>query len=71
LVQAGLMGIEVYHPSHTPEQIQHLEFLSTEYHLLKTGGSDYHGSGGTTLNQFNLSLELLEQLKQKATHLVE
>ncbi|KKD36589.1 PHP domain-containing protein [Limnoraphis robusta] len=71
LVQAGLMGIEVYHPSHTPEQIQHLEFLCTEYHLLKTGGSDYHGSGGTTLNQFNLSLELLEQIKQKATHFVE
>ncbi len=65
LVKAGLMGVEVYHPSHTPEQIQQLEFWCTEYNLLKTGGSDYHGPGGTTLNQLNLPLDLLEHLKQK------
>ncbi len=65
LVEAGLMGIEVYHPSHSPTQIQALERLCMEYGLLKTGGSDYHG-GRTSLNMFELPLSLLDTIKQAA-----
>src|ERR671933_2482541 len=43
LVNAGLMGIEVYQPSHTTKQTKKLEALCVEYGLLMTGGSDYHG----------------------------
>jgi predicted metal-dependent phosphoesterase TrpH len=30
LVEAGLMGIEVYHPSHTPKERKHLERLCAQ-----------------------------------------
>jgi 3',5'-nucleoside bisphosphate phosphatase len=73
LMAAGLMGIEVYHPSHSLYQRQTLATLCQQYGLLMTGGSDYHGlspkSGGkeeTSLNQFHLPLSLLQPLKQAA-----
>lgn len=69
LVDAGLMGIEVYHPNHTAQQIRRLEILCSEYGLLRTGGSDYHGSPRATLNQFKLPLTLLDSLKQVARSL--
>jgi predicted metal-dependent phosphoesterase TrpH len=43
LVDAGLMGVEVYHPSHTLKERKNLEHLCDRYSLLRTGGSDYHG----------------------------
>jgi len=73
LVAAGLMGIEVYHPSHTPAQQQHLEQLANQYCLLVTGGSDYHGprlntkcTDSDSLNSLHLPLSLLQPLKQAA-----
>jgi hypothetical protein len=72
MVDAGLMGVEVYHPTHTPFQVEHLKRLCAEYNLLITGGSDYHGPSSkgeerTTLNQLNLPLQLLEALKTAAS----
>jgi 3',5'-nucleoside bisphosphate phosphatase len=71
LVDAGLMGVEVYHPSHSSTQSQTLEQLCLRYGLLRTGGSDYHGPSpkgthASVLNQFHLPLTLLEPLKQAA-----
>lgn len=72
LVAAGLIGVEVYHPSHTPSQISNLERLCADYGLLLTGGSDYHGPSpgrgkeGSTLNQLHLPLNLLAPIKQAA-----
>ncbi|MDB9313013.1 PHP domain-containing protein [Spirulina sp. CS-785/01] len=72
LIEAGLLGIEVYHPAHTPTQIAQLEKICQDKKLLKTGGSDYHGpqeEGGpeeTRLNQLNLSLSLLAPLTEAA-----
>jgi predicted metal-dependent phosphoesterase TrpH len=42
LVQAGLDGIEVYYPKHTPEQQSELLALAQRYNLVTTGGSDFH-----------------------------
>jgi predicted metal-dependent phosphoesterase TrpH len=74
LVEAGLMGIEVYHPCHSPTQVTHLEKLCQEYGLVKTGGSDYHGpnpgiqgKGDTTLNQLHLPLDLFPPLVAAAS----
>jgi hypothetical protein len=76
LVEAGLMGIEVYHPCHTPKQTKRLEALCAQYNLLMTGGSDYHGpspdgksSNKTTLNMMHLPLSLLDPLKEAAQSL--
>jgi len=44
LVAMGLGGIEAYHTDHTAAQTRlHLE-LAGQYHLLPTGGSDFHGA---------------------------
>ena len=40
----GLRGIECRYSGYSPEQSAYLERLAEEYDLLKTGGSDYHGS---------------------------
>jgi len=42
LVQAGLDGVEIYYPRHTPEQQSELLALAQRYDLVATGGSDFH-----------------------------
>ncbi len=73
LVDVGLMGIEVYHPCHSPKERKHLEQLCTQYGLLMTGGSDYHGpspdgksTNRITLNMLHLPLSLLDPIKHAA-----
>jgi predicted metal-dependent phosphoesterase TrpH len=82
LVEAGLMGLEVYHPSHSPSDVRRLEAFCQRYGLVMTGGSDYHGPSPdrqrakdqSHLNQLQLPLALLEPLQrakaslQAATH---
>jgi predicted metal-dependent phosphoesterase TrpH len=43
LIEAGLDGIEVVHPSHLPHQVKHYRGIVNEYFLLESGGSDFHG----------------------------
>jgi len=43
LIEAGLDGIEVIHPSHLPHQVKHYRGIVNEYFLLESGGSDFHG----------------------------
>ena len=43
LKAAGLVGIEAYYKDYTSEQIKTLVSLANQYHLLTTGGTDYHG----------------------------
>lgn len=72
LVEAGLMGVEVYHPSHSPSDIRRLEEFCQRYGLIMTGGSDYHGpspdaaraKSQTRLNQLQLPMALLEPLQR-------
>ncbi len=65
LVQAGLMGLEVYHPDHSVRVKRQLLKLAQKHNLVVTGGSDYHGpnKAGFHLNMMNLSLDLLDALK--------
>jgi predicted metal-dependent phosphoesterase TrpH len=44
LAAAGLAGIEVFHPDHTPAQRAVLLGLARDLDLVATGGSDDHGS---------------------------
>ncbi|ARJ40428.1 phosphatase [Sporosarcina ureae] len=46
LVEAGLDGIERHHFDHTAEDRRRVEELAEQYHLLMTGGSDFHGAFG-------------------------
>ena len=44
LKDLGLNGIEVYHSTHSDEDIKMLHSLAKKYNLLPTGGSDFHGA---------------------------
>ena len=43
MINNGLQGIEVYHSSHTQEEINYYLSIANKYNLLVSGGSDYHG----------------------------
>ena len=68
----GVKGIECRHSSHTPGQMAYLELLADEYGLIKTGGSDFHGSAkpnvrlGSGNGLVSVPYEWLERIKAKA-----
>lgn len=73
MVAAGLQGVEVYHPHHSPSDVRRLEDWCHQYDLLMTGGSDYHGpdanapdSKAIGLNGLAVLLDLLPPLKAAA-----
>jgi predicted metal-dependent phosphoesterase TrpH len=45
LTTVGLQGIEVYYGQYDEETVQRLERLAEQFHLIPTGGSDFHGAG--------------------------
>jgi predicted metal-dependent phosphoesterase TrpH len=42
LLAAGLDGIEVFYPMHTPAQIEQYKAIAAKHNLVMTGGSDFH-----------------------------
>lgn len=43
MINYGLKGIEVYHSSHTKEEMNYYLQIANKYNLLISGGSDFHG----------------------------
>ena len=43
MIHYGLRGIEVYHSSHTKEEMKYYLEVANQYYLLTSGGSDFHG----------------------------
>lgn len=43
LIDAGVDGIEVIHPSHIQNKVKYYRGIVNEYFLLESGGSDFHG----------------------------
>jgi hypothetical protein len=64
LVEAGLLGLEVYHPEQDLGQRRTLLRLCQRHGLIATGGSDYHGPNtrGYHLNMMKLDLSLYRDL---------
>ena len=44
LVDLGLAGLEVIHSDHDADLVEKYAPLADRYGLLKTGGSDFHGT---------------------------
>lgn len=74
MIKSGLKGIEVYHSSHTEEEIKYYLEIANMYNLLISGGSDYHGKIvkpnidlGTGYNHnINIkSLSLINEIKRR------
>lgn len=72
LTASGLQALEVYHSDHTPAETEHFQALARDFHLLITGGSDYHGANTPEITlgrgRGNLCLEyaLIEMMKRSA-----
>src|SRR5699024_4404383 len=54
LVAAGVDGIEVIHPSHSYDIQKNMEDFAESHHLLKMGGSDFHGSNKNYQKHFDI-----------------
>ncbi len=48
MAAAGLVGLEVDHPDHGPDDRAHAAALARDLGLIATGSSDYHGRNKTT-----------------------
>ena len=68
LHDAGLVGMEVYYGPYTPAEVEELKAFADKYHLIATGGTDYHGPGihPTPLGGRYVPYEAVEQLKAVA-----
>lgn len=66
----GLDGMEVYHTEHSSEQTREYLNICEEFGLLKSGGSDFHGSVkpevqlGTGKGNLEIPYDLLREMKQ-------
>ncbi len=50
LKAAGLMGIECYYSTYSPSEERQMRALAEKFHLLPSGGSDFHGANKTGLD---------------------
>jgi len=74
LVAKGLMGLETYYTGYSPEMTNYLVELAHRYHLVCTGGSDFHGLTllpNNRLGQVHVPLECVELLRDRHRLLVE
>lgn len=73
LLDAGLMGIEVYHTEHSPAISRYYEKVAEKHHLLITGGSDSHGPDSgrpIPIGKVRVPYEKVERLKEAGATLV-
>lgn len=65
LVDAGLSGLELVHPSNTPFDLGNIVEMAEEYHLFLTGGSDSHGvlsSKGGTIGKYVMKYQSADEI---------
>ncbi len=68
LCEAGMVGLETYYGQYTEETVSELRTLANEYHLIPTGGSDFHGPAihPTPLGGHAVPYESVERLRALA-----
>ena len=74
LIDAGVDGIEVIHPSHSPEQVRFYRGIVNEYFLLESGGSDFHGGkreDDDNLGKYYTSAKVVETMKTRLANSIE
>ncbi len=70
-MECGLHGLECLYSGYTEKQSRYLINLAQEYHLLATGGSDFHGSVkpliqlGCGTGDLDVPYSFLEELKKE------
>jgi predicted metal-dependent phosphoesterase TrpH len=68
LADAGLGGIEAYHPDHDDSNVRHAVALAEDLGLFVTGSSDYHGTGKVSrLGEHTTDPAVLQQIEAEAS----
>jgi len=76
LKEAGLMAIEAIYSTYTGSDERQIRALADKYHLLLSGGSDFHGSNkpgldlGTGYGNLHVPDTVLEALKKTRTNIL-
>jgi 3',5'-nucleoside bisphosphate phosphatase len=68
LINEGLDGLEIVHPSHDSERQEFYRSIANEYFLLMSGGSDYHGvkpQDDENFGQMFVNYEWLQKMKNR------
>ncbi|MEP7146678.1 MAG: PHP domain-containing protein [bacterium] len=71
LINEGLDGIEVIHPSHSREDVDYYNSMAAEHFLLTSGGSDFHGgvkNDGKNFGKFYVSMTEVINMKRRLFH---
>ncbi len=69
LKEAGLMGIEAFYITYTPQDERDMREIAAKYDLLLSGGSDFHGANkpnldlGTGYGRLFIPEEILDSIK--------
>jgi predicted metal-dependent phosphoesterase TrpH len=74
LIDAGVDGIEVIHPSHSPEQVRFYKGIVNEYFLLESGGSDFHGGkreDDENLGKYYTSPKVVDTMRTRLVRNIE
>lgn len=68
IIEAGIDGIEVIHPSHDNCLVEYYRGIVNHYYLLESGGSDYHGGmkgDDNLLGQVTVPAEAVEAMQRR------
>lgn len=68
LIDAGVDGIEVMHPSHNQQLIKFYKGIVNEYFLLESGGSDFHGGkrdDHANFGHYNVPQNIVDAMKKR------
>lgn len=67
LVALGMDGVEVKHPSHSPQDTARIRTLAEQLGLLPSGGSDWHGApdGPRTIGMMHVAIEWLTRQDER------
>jgi predicted metal-dependent phosphoesterase TrpH len=68
IIELGVDGIEVIHPSHSSEIISYFQDFVSQYFLLESGGSDFHGgrlNDDSVLGSYWVSSQKVNAMKNR------
>ncbi len=68
LIQEGIDGIEIIHPSHSKDDIEYFNAVAAEHFLLTSGGSDFHGgvkNDGRNFGKYFVELNEIINMKRR------
>jgi hypothetical protein len=68
LIHDGVDGIEAVHPCHSDERVAYYTGIASEYFLLTSGGSDFHGgrkNGEDLLGRFAIPEDDVEAMRRR------